>query len=125
MSKRPISKPSPKKKQQSLNPNNLMSQVQQMQQQMSVQQEALASEVVTITAGGGAITIAISGHQRIQSIKINPEVVDAQDVEMLEDMLVAGVNAAIEQSQTMAAQRMEGITGGLNMDLGGLLGGLM
>lgn len=125
MSKRPISKPSPKKKGPNMNPNNLMSQVQQMQQQMSVQQEALASEVVTITAGGGAVTITITGHQRIQSIKINPEVVDAEDVEMLEDMLVAGINAAIEQSQTMAAQRMENLTGGLNMDLGSLLGGLM
>lgn len=125
MSKRPIGKPSPKKKQPGLNPNNLMSQVQQMQQEMSVQQEALAGEVVTVTAGGGAITITITGHQRIQTIKINPEVVDPQDVEMLEDMLVAGINAAIEQSQTMAAQRMEKLTGGLNMDLGGLLGGLM
>lgn len=103
-------------------PGNLMGQFQKMQQEMAQTQEALASETVTITAGGGAIAIVITGHQRIESITINPEVVDPEDVEMLQDLLVAAVNQAIEQSQAMAAERMEGLTGG--MDLGGILGGL-
>jgi DNA-binding YbaB/EbfC family protein len=103
-------------------PSNLMGQFQKMQQEMAQTQEALATETVTITAGGGAIAIVITGHQRIESITINPEVVDPEDVEMLQDLLVAAVNQAIEQSQAMAAERMEGLTGG--MDLGGLLGGL-
>jgi DNA-binding YbaB/EbfC family protein len=103
-------------------PGNLMGQFQKMQEEMAQTQEALASETITVTAGGGAIAIVISGHQRVESITINPEVVNADDVEMLQDMLTAAVNQAIEQSQAMAAERMEGLTGG--MDLGGLLGGL-
>jgi nucleoid-associated protein EbfC len=109
-----------------MNPQNMLSQMQAMQQQMVEAQEALANEMVTVTAGGGAISIVISGHQRVQSITINPELIDPEEVEMLQDLLVAAVNSAIEQSQAMSAQRMEGITGGLNMGggLGDLLGGL-
>jgi DNA-binding YbaB/EbfC family protein len=104
---------------------NLMGQFQEMQQQMAAQQEALAGETVSVTAGGGAITIVITGHQRIQSIEIQPELVDPDDIEMLQDMLVAAVNASIEQSQAMAAEKMEGLTGGLGLnDLLGGLGGM-
>ncbi|MEM7334944.1 MAG: YbaB/EbfC family nucleoid-associated protein [Chloroflexota bacterium] len=105
------------------NPKNMMAQMQQMQQQMAEAQSALENETVTVTAGGGAISIEITGHQRIKDIKIDPEVVDPEDVDLLQDMLVAGINAAIEQSQAMSAERMEGITGnmgGLNDLLGGL-----
>ena len=78
-----------------------------------------------MTAGGGAITVVITGHQRIQSIEIQPELVDPEDIEMLQDMLVAAVNASIEQSQAMAAEKMEGLTGGLGLnDLLGGLGGM-
>jgi len=107
-------------------PGDMLAQMQQMQQQMAEAQEALAEETVTVTAGGGAISVVISGHQRVQSIEINPELVDPDEVELLQDMLVAAVNAAIEQSQTMAAERMEGITGGLSLGggLDDLLGGL-
>ncbi len=122
MAKRPYrGKSSSKKKTPS--PSNLMSQFQEMQQQMASAQAELENETVTVTAGGGAITIVITGHQRVRAIEINPELLDPEEAELLQDMLVAGVNAAIEQSQTMAAQRMEGITG----DTGGLtdmLGGL-
>lgn len=105
----------------------LMAQVQKMQKDMQDAQAALENETVEVSVGGGALTIVISGHQRIQSIKINPDVVDTSDSEWvadLQDLLVAAVNQAIEQSQTMAAERMEKITGGLgNMpDLGGLFG---
>lgn len=112
-------------KSKATNPANLMAQVQEMQEQMAAQQEALANETVSVTAGGGAITIVISGHQRVQSIEIQPELIDPEEAEMLQDLLVAAVNAAIEQSQALAAQKMEGVTGGLNVnDLLGGLGGL-
>ena len=110
------------KKSKAPNTSNVMGQMQQMQEQMAAQQEALADETVTVTAGGGAITVVITGHQRLESIEIQPELVDPEEIELLQDLLVAAMNAAVEQSQAMAAQRMEGLTGGLNLD--DLLGGL-
>lgn len=109
------------------NMGGLMAQVQKMQQDMKEAQEALEKETVEVSVGGGALTIVITGHQRIQSITLNPDMVDTSDDEWLtdlQDLLVVGVNQAIEQSQTMAAERMEEITGGLgNMPgLGGLFG---
>lgn len=106
---------------------DMMRQLQKMQQDMADAQAALEHETVEVSVGGGALTIVITGHQRVQSIRINPDVVDLNDEEWmndLQDLLVAGVNQAIEQSQTMAAERLEAITGGLgNMPgLGGLLG---
>lgn len=105
----------------------LMAQVQKMQQDMQDAQQALEGETVEVSVGGGALTIVITGHQRIQSMKLNPALIDVSDSEWtvdLEDLLVAGVNQAIEQSQTMAAQRMEKITGGLGgmPGLGGMFG---
>ncbi len=94
---------------------NLAQQIQKMQEEMARTQEALADETVEVSAGGGAITIVITGHQRVRSITLKPEVVDPQDVEMLQDLLVAAVNQAIERSQAMAAGRLEGLTGGLNL----------
>ena len=102
--------------------SNLMAQVQEMQEQMAAQQEALEHETVSVTAGGGAITIVITGHQRVQSIEVQPELVDPEDIEMLQDLLVAAIIAAIEQSQALAAQKMEGLTGGLGLN--DLLGGM-
>jgi DNA-binding YbaB/EbfC family protein len=108
--------------------SGMLKQIQKMQQDMVEAQEKLAEETVEVSVGGGALTIVISGHQRVQSIAINKEAIDFEDEEWLadlQDLLVAGVNQAIEQSQTMAAQRMENITGGLgNMGLGDLLGGM-
>jgi len=123
MAKRPY-RGKPKKKRKMPNPTNMMAQVQQMQQKMAEAQEALASETVTVTAGGGAISIVVTGHQRVQSIEIAPELLDPEELEMLQDLLVAAVNSAIEQSQALAAQRIEGITGGLGGGLDDLLGGL-
>nr|MBN1228939.1 YbaB/EbfC family nucleoid-associated protein [Anaerolineae bacterium] len=94
---------------------NLAQQIQQMQQEMVKAQEALEDETIEISAGGGMVTIVITGHQRIRQLTIKPEIVDPDDVEMLQDVLVAAVNQAIEQSQAMAAQRLEGLTGGLNL----------
>lgn len=106
---------------------DMMRQLQKMQQDMAEAQAALEHETVEVSVGGGALTIVITGHQRIQSITINPDVVDTDDedwAEDLQDLLVAGVNQAIEQSQTMAAERLESITGGLSgmPGLGGMLG---
>ncbi len=104
---------------------NMLSQVQRMQEDMKAAQASLSDEIIAVTAGGGAITIVITGHQRVQSITIAKDLIDPEDPEMLQDMLVAAVNSAIEQSQTMAAQKMEGITGGIDLGgLGGLLGGM-
>ncbi|UCG26585.1 MAG: YbaB/EbfC family nucleoid-associated protein [Chloroflexota bacterium] len=99
-----------------------MAQVQKMQEQMAAQQDALATETVSVTAGGGAITVVITGHQRLQSIEIEPELLDPEEIDLLQDMLIAAINSAIEQSQAMAAERMEGLTGGLGIS--DLLGGL-
>lgn len=112
------------KKAKSTPSSNLLNQFQEMQNQMAAQQEALASETLSITAGGGAISVIISGHQRIQSIEIDPDLLDPDEIDMLQDMLVAAVNTAIEQSQAMAAEKLEGLTGGLGLNdiLGGLGG---
>lgn len=102
----------------------MMRQLQKMQEEMVAAQEALAHETVEVSAGGGAVTIVMTGHQRVQSVTINPEVIDTSDPEWvtdLQDLMAVAINQAIEQSQTMAAQRMEAITGGLG-DLGGLSG---
>ena len=126
MSKRSIRRQSSLGGPPKVNKGNMMARMQTMQQEMAEAQEALAHETVTVTTGGGAISIVMTGHQRVESITIDPEVLDPEDVEMLQDMLLSAVNAAIEQSQALSAERMEGITGGL--DLGGgldsLLGGL-
>lgn len=105
----------------------MMQQLQQMQADMAKAQEELEDETVEVSVGGGAIKIVITGHQRFQSIEINPDVIDTDDEEWvgdLQDLLLAAMNQAVEQSQTMAADKMEKITGGLgNMPgLGGLLG---
>ena len=106
-------------------PNNMLSQMQRMQEEMKSTQESLADEVVSVTAGGGAITVVITGHQRVQSIAIAEDLFDPEEKEMLQDMLVAAINSAIEQSQTLAAEKMEAITGGADLGgLGGLLGGM-
>jgi DNA-binding YbaB/EbfC family protein len=100
---------------------DMRQQIQKLQEQMLQTQEALGEETVSVTAGGGAITVVMSGHQRVESILIEPEAVDPEDIEMLQDLVVAAVNEAIEQSQAMAAERMSALTGGLG-SLGGLLG---
>ncbi len=105
------------------NPNAMLAQMQQMQADMAAAQAKLENEFITVTAGGGAISITISGHQRVQSIEIDPDLLAPSEVEMLQDLLTAAVNSAIEQSQAMSAERMEGITGNLG-GMDDLLGGM-
>lgn len=92
-----------------------MRQLQKLQNQMDKVQEELAKATVETSAGGGAVKVVITGQQRIEAIKITPEAVDPQDVELLEDMVLAAVNDAIEKSQAMATQRLGALTGGLNI----------
>jgi DNA-binding YbaB/EbfC family protein len=98
----------------------MMKQLQQLQEEMVKAQEALGDETLSVTAGGGAIEVVITGHQHIQNITIDPEVVDPEDVEMLQDLVVAAVNEAIEASKKLAADRLGALTGGLGMGLPGL-----
>ena len=99
------------------NVNKMMQQVQQMQAEMQKAQEELARETVTASAGGGAGKATITGNLELVELEINPEVVDPEDVEMLQDMVLAAVNEALTSSQEMASKRLGGITGGLG-DLG-------
>jgi DNA-binding YbaB/EbfC family protein len=106
----------------------MMKQIQKMQDDMVAAQEALANETFEVSVGGGAIKVVISGHQRVQSVTINQEMIDTNDPEWLsdlQDLLVLATNQAIEHSQTQAAQRMEQITGGMGSNplLNNLLGG--
>jgi DNA-binding YbaB/EbfC family protein len=93
----------------------LASQLQAMQQQMLEAQEALGEKTVEVSAGGGTVKVVMNGHQKLQSITINPEVVDPDDVEMLQDLIMAAINEAVEASQNLAAEKMGDITGGLNI----------
>ena len=104
-----------------MNPQKM---IQKMQADMLAAQQALETETVEVTRNG--ITIVITGHQRVQSVTVDPKIIDTADEEWLadlQDLLVVAINEAIEQSQTMAAARMESITGGLGNipGLGGLL----
>lgn len=105
---------------------NMMQQIQKLQEQMLQTQEELGDQTVAVTAGGGVVEVVMTGHQRVQSVTIDPEVVDPDDVEMLQDLIVAAVNEAIERSQGLAAEQLGALTGGLGGlgDLGGL-GGLL
>jgi len=99
----------------SLGGGGMLGQIQKLQADMMKAQESLAEETLEVTAGGGAITIVITGQQRVKSITLQPEVVDPADLDMLQDLLVAAVNEAIERSQTYAAQKLQGLTGGLGI----------
>jgi DNA-binding YbaB/EbfC family protein len=99
------------------NMNQMMKQVQQMQAEMMKAQEQLKTEVVEASAGGGMVTVKVTGDLAIQEIRIDPEAVDPEDVELLQDMVLAAVNEALRSAQELAANRMGGLTGGLG-DLG-------
>jgi len=103
--------------------NQMMRQVQKMQAEMAAAQEALAAEVVEASVGGGMVKATVSGTGELQSVSISPDVVDPDDVEMLEDLVVAAVVEAMRMAQEKAADRMGGLTAGLDLGgLGGLLG---
>ncbi|GAB4424350.1 MAG: YbaB/EbfC family nucleoid-associated protein [Chloroflexi bacterium OHK40] len=96
-----------------MNPRQLQQMAQQMQRQMQKIQEELATTVVEGSAGGGAITVRMNGHRELQGITISPEVVDPDDVEMLQDLLLAAISDAAKKAQELAEQRMGPLMGGM------------
>jgi DNA-binding YbaB/EbfC family protein len=103
--------------------NQMMRQMQKMQEDMVAAQEALAAETVEASAGGGTVKAVVTGAGELRSLAIAPEVVDPEDVEMLEDLVVAAVGEGLRQAQELQASRMGSVTGGLDLGgLGGLLG---
>ncbi len=97
------------------NMNNLMKQAQQMQQKMTVLQKELEKRELETSTGGGALKITINGKQEIINISIDPECVDSNDIEMLEELVKSGVNQAVKESQDMVSNAMSKITGGMNI----------
>ena len=95
------------------NMNNIMKQAQKMQKQMEEAQTELEESTYTATAGGGAVEVTISGKNEITAIKFDPEVVDPDDIEMLEDLTMAAVNEAIRKMEDLQSEKMSKITGGL------------
>ena len=94
---------------------NLMKQAQQMQQKMMKLQEEIAQKTLEASVGGGMVTVTVNGKSEVLRIKIEPQVVDPNDVEMLEDLIVAGVNEALRKAQEMMAEEMSKLTGGLKI----------
>lgn len=97
------------------NMNNLMKQAQKLQKQMEEMREEIEKKTVEASSGGGAVTAVVSGKKEIIDIKIKPEVVDPDDVEMLQDLIIAAVNEAISKAGEMMEQEMAKVTGGFNI----------
>ena len=98
---------------------SMMQQFEDLQSQMTQAQEALGEETVTASVGGGAVTIEMTGTQELRAITIKPEAVDPEDVEMLQDLIMAAFKEAQEKSQQLASQKLGPLAGGL--DIAGLL----
>ena len=101
-----------------MNQAAMMKQAQKMQQEMLRMQEEMETKIWSATAGGGMVTATVNGKHEVVDLKINPEAVDPDDVEMLQDMIIAAVNEAMRTADAEAAQNMSRLTGGMN--LGGL-----
>lgn len=101
-----------------MNQAAMMKQVQKMQQEMARMQEEMETKTYTATTGGGMVKAEVNGKHEVVTLEINPEAVDPDDVEMLQDMIIAAVNEAMRSADTDAANNMSRMTGGLN--LGGL-----
>ena len=97
------------------NPQQMMKQVQKMQADMARATEELAGEFVEASAGGGAVKVTMSGALQVQQVVIDPNAVDPDDLEMLQDMVEAAVNEALRMAQELAASKMARITGGMNI----------
>ena len=97
---------------------NLMSQMQKLQEDMAKTQAQLETEEITVSTGGGVVTVVVTGGKIVKSIQIKPEAVDPNDVEMLQDMLLAAVNEALNKAAELQEERLGGLTGGLNLPPG-------
>lgn len=97
------------------NMGKMMKQAQQLQEKMNKLQEEMADKTVEATAGGGMVKVVANGRQQIVSVNIEKEVVDPEDVEMLQDLILAAVNEALSRSQEMVSEEMNKLTGGMNI----------
>ena len=95
--------------------------IQQMQARLAQLQEELAATVVEGTAGGGAVRVEVNGLRAVQRVKIDPAVLDPDDVELLEDLIVAAINEAMKRAEEQASQKLGALTGGLGLKLPGLM----
>lgn len=102
-----------------LNMNNLMKQAQKLQEQMETMQKENEVKLFSATVGGGAVTATVNGKRMVTDIKIKPEVVDADDVEMLQDLIMSACNEALKKAEAETGNEMKKLTGGMNMP-GGL-----
>ncbi|MGN0361569.1 MAG: YbaB/EbfC family nucleoid-associated protein [Bilifractor sp.] len=101
------------------NMNNLMKQAQRMQRKLEEQAKEMESREFTASAGGGAVSVTVTGKKEVTKVTISPEAADPEDVEMLEDLIVAATNEALRQVDAAQAEQMGSITGGMG-NLGGL-----
>ena len=107
------------------NMQKMLAQVGQMQKEMAQAQEQLKTEIVEASAGGGMVTVKVSGDLDVKQVTIDPAAVDPEDVEILDEMVLVAINEALSKAQELQASRMNGATGGLDLGaLGGGLGGL-
>ncbi|MDL1978408.1 MAG: YbaB/EbfC family nucleoid-associated protein [Desulfobacteria bacterium] len=97
------------------NMGNMMKQAQKMQSKIFQIQEKMAEKTVEASVGGGMVTVVANGKQQVMSVKIDPEVVNRDDVEMLEDLVTAAVNDALKRAQEMVSEEIGKVTGGLNI----------
>ncbi len=94
---------------------SMLRQAKQIQEKMAKVQEELGDVTVEATSGGGAVKVVMNGHQNVLSVEILPEAVNAEDVEMLQDLIVSAVNEAVAKSQEVASKQLTRLTGGLNI----------
>jgi len=99
----------------------MMRQIQKMQQEMQAAQDALANATVEATVGGGVVKVTVSGDGELRSVSIDPSVVDPEDVETLEDLVLAAVTEGMRQARALQEEKLGAATGGI--DIGGMLGG--
>jgi hypothetical protein len=97
------------------NPRDMMRQMQQMQDRLAKIQQGLAEETVEGTAGGGAVSVTMNGQQKVRAVKIDPAVLDPDDVAMLQDLMLAAFNDAQAKAQQLAESRLSAVTGGLKI----------
>jgi DNA-binding YbaB/EbfC family protein len=94
---------------------SILRQAQQLQAKLAKAQEELGSITVEASSGGGAVKVVIDGHQKVHSVEISPEAVEAADIELLQDLVMSAVNEAITKSQELVNKRLSSLTGGLNI----------
>lgn len=95
--------------------NNLLSQMQKLQKEMEKTQAELSTQEITASSGGGMVTVVVTGDQQVKSITIKPEAVSADDVELLQDMVLAAVNEALQKAKDLEQNKLGGLTGGLGL----------